>query len=90
MNDNRALVKVDQPSLPSLEADVIRLRESCRRVIDELERRYRRVVTLPARTKAAVKRAPAKVLHAISAHPIVAIASVAVIVTAVVLLQRRR
>jgi len=90
MSETEAIVKYRAPSLSSLEADVIRLREGCRRVLEELERRYDRVVHLPRRIKQATWRAPSAVLRAVRRHPFVALASVAAVVGAVVLLQRRR
>jgi hypothetical protein len=72
-----ALVPSRDPAL--LEVEVVRLREECRALLGELERRYHRLVTFPKRLGEASRAAPRLVLRAATLHPALAFASVAVL-----------
>ena len=52
------LVKRGPESPSELEAEVIRLREDCRRVLEELERRYDRLRAIPSEIKERVRAVP--------------------------------
>jgi hypothetical protein len=81
------IVKID-PGL--LEREVIKLREECRRVLDELERRWRKWTTVPARIRETGRRAPRAFVHALGAHPILLLAGAAFGAAAFIAFNRRR
>jgi hypothetical protein len=69
----------------SLEAEVVRLREECRGLLVELERRWRRAIAIPRR----VGEAPRRLVRVARRHPAIAFASLAILVGAALLLGRQ-
>lgn len=68
-----------------LEAEVVRLREQCRQLLGELEHRIERVVRLPRKVLAVERR----VVAAVRAHPLLALAAVALVVVGLMASRRR-
>jgi hypothetical protein len=77
----------------SIQLEVMRLREQCRRLLEELERRYEHLRALPRRIKQRVLAAPRAVRAAAGRHKIlvgVAIGAALCGAAALLVWQRRR
>lgn len=79
------LALISPSSARDLEAEVMRLREQCRKIITELERRFDRVARLPRKVSDARRR----LVGLVRAYPLWSLAAVALVVAGLVATRRR-